>query len=302
VKKNNRENPAGGRTTKAGYVALIGRTNVGKSTFLNRIMEAKVAIVSDSPQTTRRQILGIHTDRRGQIVFFDSPGIHKPHFKLNERMMKDVYSSLMDADIILYFVEIDDRRPDAFILGMIRDAKQPLFLIINKIDKYSRGRVLERIQAFKDLTEWDEIVPMSALRGDNVDHLETLLFEYLPPGEPFFPPEELTRQSDTYYVAELIREKVLRHTRQELPFTTSVKVQEMTDREKIRYIRAEIYVETHSQKKILVGKGGHLVKQVGAAARVEIEEYLGKKVYLDLYIKVVPGWRNSPQFLKDIFD
>lgn len=283
-------------------MALIGRTNVGKSTFLNRILDAKVSIVSNSPQTTRRQILGIKTTRQGQIVFFDSPGIHKPQFKLNERMMKDVHNSLMDADIILYFIEVKDFREDEFVLNMIRSLKKPSFLIINKIDLFKKPQVLRQIDIFKDKHEWKEIIPISALAGDNLDRLEKLIFRYLPENTNIFPPDGFTRQSETYYLSELIREKMLRLIRHELPFTTGVKIQEITEKEKITYIRAEILVESVSQRKILIGKHGHLIKQIGESARIELEDYFEEKVYLDLFVKVMPNWRNTPHILKDIFD
>jgi GTP-binding protein Era len=286
----------------SGYVALIGRTNVGKSTFLNHILETKVSIVSPSPQTTREQILGIKTVPRGQIVFFDSPGVHKPHFKLNEKMMKAVHHSLMDADIILYFVEIGDKREDEFILNLIEKLNKTTFLIINKIDKSNKARILTQIDQFMKQYAWSEIIPLSALRGDNIDRLEDLIFQYLPEGEHIFPPEEYTRQTEKYYIAELIREKILNMSRQELPFTTGVMIQEITERERVFYIRADIYVETLGQKKIIVGKHGSLVKQIGETARIDIEDYFNKKVFLDLFVRIVPNWRNSPHVLHDIFD
>lgn len=284
----------------SGYVALIGRTNVGKSTFLNSIMDTKVSIVSNKPQTTRKQILGIKTTPRGQIIFFDSPGIHKPYFKLNEKMMKDVHSSLLDADLVLYFIDIDDQREDEFALSMFENANKPIFLVINKIDKYGKAKILSKIDLFKDSFQWTEIIPLSALKGTNVDLVEDLIYKYLPENEPFYPDEEFTLQSERFYVSEMIREKVLASTKAELPFTTTVKVEEITDKEKVIYVRAEIYVETQSQKKIMVGKHGNLVKQVGELARKDLEDYFDKQVYVDLYIKVVPNWRNSPHILSQI--
>lgn len=284
----------------SGYVALIGRTNVGKSTFLNAIMESKISIVSDKPQTTRKQILGIKTTERGQIVFFDSPGIHKPYFKLNEKMMKDVHSSLLDADVILYFIEIDDQREDDFAVGMFQDPGKPVFLVINKIDKYGKAKALQRIDRFKDTYKWAEIVPLSAKTGMNMDLIEDLIYKYLPENDNFYPEEESTLQTEKFYVSEMIREKVLVSSRAELPFTTMVQVEEITDKEKVMYIRAEIYVETPSQKKILVGKHGNFVKTIGEMARKDLEDYFDKQVYVDLFIKVVPNWRNSPHILSQI--
>lgn len=284
----------------SGYVALIGRTNVGKSTFLNAIMESKISIVSDKPQTTRKQILGIKTTERGQIVFFDSPGIHKPYFKLNEKMMKDVHSSLLDADVILYFIEIDDQREDDFAVGMFQDPGKPVFLVINKIDKYGKAKALQRIDRFKDTYKWAEIIPLSAKTGMNMDLIEDLIYKYLPENDNFYPEEESTLQTEKFYVSEMIREKVLVSSRAELPFTTMVQVEEITDKEKVMYIRAEIYVETPSQKKILVGKHGNFVKTIGEMARKDLEDYFDKQVYVDLFIKVVPNWRNSPHILSQI--
>lgn len=284
----------------SGYVALIGRTNVGKSTFLNAIMEAKIAIVSSKPQTTRKQILGIKTTEKGQIVFFDSPGIHKPHFRLNEKMMKDVYASLTDADLILYFIDISDRKQDEFVLSLLTDLKKNVFLVINKIDKFGKGKILQKIDQFKEVYPWTEIVPISALKEINLVLLEELIYKYLPENRGFYPDDELTLQTEKFYAAELVREKVLLMAEDELPFTTTVKVEEITDKEKVLYIRAEIYVESLSQKKILVGKHGNFVKLVGKLARKELEDYYDRKVYLDLFIKVVANWRNSPFILSQL--
>ncbi len=288
---------------RSGYVALLGRTNVGKSTFLNAIMETKVSIVSNKPQTTRRQILGIKTTERGQVIFFDSPGIHKPQYRLNEKMMKDVHNSLVDADLLLYFVDIQDKREDEFILEMLNSVPKPTILVINKIDKFKKSKALLRMDELKDIFPWKEIVPLSALKNINVDLLEDLIFKYLPEGENFFPEEEYTSQTERFYISELVREKLLNLTRSELPFTTTVKVEEITDRDNdVTFVRAEIYVESQSQKKIVVGKQGSLIKQIGEEARKDIEDYFDRKVYLDLFVKVVPNWRNSPHVLHDIFD
>ncbi|HER19477.1 MAG TPA: GTPase Era [Chromatiales bacterium] len=294
MKKNNARH--------SGYVALVGRTNVGKSTFLNALLEAKIAIVSAKPQTTRRKIVGIKTTDRGQAVFFDSPGLHKPHFKLNELMMKDVRDALHDADLVLYFVDIGAPQHDEFIFSLLQDSKKPVFLAINKIDKLNRGRVLEKIQEYKDAFPWREIVPISAKRGDNLELIEELIFRYLPEGEDLYPAEETTLQSQAFYVGELVREKVLDRVEDELPFTTTLKVEEIKDRGDTVYVRADVYVENTAQKKIVIGRQGGLIKLIGTDGRAALEEYFGKKVFLDLFVKVVPGWRNSPQVIRDIFD
>ena len=284
----------------SGYVALVGRTNVGKSTFLNNILETKVSIVSNKPQTTRKQILGIKTTKKGQIIFFDSPGIHRPYFKLNEKMMKDVHASLLDADIILYFIEITDRKEDEFAISLFKGLNKTIFLVINKIDKFGKGKILGKIDYFKDVYPWNEIVPISALKGTSIDLLEDLLYQYLPEGDGFYPEEAYTLQTEKYYVSELIREKVLHHADAELPFVTTVHVEEITDKGNVMYIRADIYVEKHSQKKIIVGKQGNFVKLVGQLARKELEDYFEKQVYIDLFVKIVPNWRNSPTILSQL--
>ena len=284
----------------SGYVALLGRTNVGKSTFLNALMQAKVAIVSNKPQTTRKRILGIKTSDRGQIIFFDCPGIHKPHFKLNELMMKDVNDALHDADLILYFIDMAYPKEDDFVISLLGKAGKKVFLVINKIDKLNKGKVLEIIQHDKDLFPWQEIVPISAIRGDNLKLIEELIFDYLPEGENFYPADETTVQSEKFFIGELIREKMLNWVEDELPFTTSIKIEEIKDRGEVVYVRAEIYVESRAQKKIVIGKNGNMIKQIGLQARLSLEEYFGKKVFLDLFVKIVPGWRNSNQVIQDI--
>jgi len=286
----------------SGTVALVGRTNAGKSTFLNTVLEAKVSIVSSKAQTTRRQILGIKTTERGQIVFFDSPGIHRPQHKLNERMMKDVHASMGDTDLILYFVDISLRRDDPFIISMLEPLKKPVFLVINKIDKFSKSKILEFIQFHKEKYPWAEIVPISALRGENTDYLLDLIFKYLPEGPAFYPEEEITIQSERYYAAEIVREKLLNETEDEIPFTTSVKTLQIEKKENVVVVRCDILVESKSQKKIVIGSQGSRIRSIGEAARMELEEYFSQKVYLELFVKIVPNWRNSPQAINDMLD
>lgn len=281
-------------------MALLGRTNVGKSTFINALLKTKVAIVSDKPQTTRKRILAIKTGERGQIVFFDCPGIHKPHFKLNELMMKAVNDALADADLILYFIDLAFPKQDDFVISLLEKAGKKVFLVINKIDKLNKGKVLEQIQHEKDLFPWQEIVPISAIRGDNLDLIEELIFDYLPEGENFFPEDEYTQQSENFFIGELIREKMLFWIDDELPFSTTIKVTEIKDRGTVVLVRAEIYVESSSQKKIIIGKSGKMIKQIGQTSRQTLEEYYEKKVFLDLFVKIVPGWRNSNQVIQEI--
>ncbi len=263
---------------RSGYIALIGRTNVGKSTFLNAVLQMKVAIISDRPQTTRKRILGIKTTAKAQMIFFDCPGVHRPQFKLNERMMKEVNDALLESDLILYFVEVEDQRPDDFLLAMLKQANKPVFLVINKIDRLNKVHVLQRIDMYQALYPWREIVPISALQGDNLDRLLELIEKALPCGENFFDAEQWTQQSERYYLSELIREKLLQHVRDELPYITLVTIEEVKDRGDLVYVRADIGVETASQKKIVIGRKGGLIKQVGQEARRELEDYFGKQV------------------------
>jgi GTP-binding protein Era len=221
---------------------------------------------------------------------------------MNERMMKAVHSSLMDADLILYFVDIDDRRQDEFAISLFQECKKPVFLAINKIDKYIKSKVLEKIDFFKDLFPFSEIIPLSALKGTNMELIEELIYQYLPVNDYFYPDEEYTMQTEKFYVSEQIREKILGNTKAEIPFTTMVMVEEIKKREKNIYIRAEIYVETRSQKKILVGKQGRFIKKIGELARKDLEDYFDKKIYLDLFIKIVPNWRNSQHILGQLED
>jgi len=264
-------------------------------------METKVAIVSDKPQTTRKRILGIKTTARGQIVFFDSPGVHKPHFQLNQSMMKEVHDSMADADLILYFVPLQDERTDPFMLELLQQAGKPVFLIINKIDLFNKGKILDKISFFKDIFPWKEIVPVSALTGLNLDRLEDLLYLYLPEGEAIFPSEEWTKQSEKFYISELIREKLLRLIRDELPYITAVQIEQIEDKDRLVVVQANIVVESNSQKKILIGKKGTMIREIGQTARQELEDYFSKQVFIELYVKVMPNWRNSPYVIKDIF-
>jgi len=284
-------------------VALVGRTNAGKSTFLNTLMESKISIVSEKPQTTRRRILGIRTTPMGQAIFFDSPGIHVPRSRLNERMMKDVHAALADTDLILHFMDLSQCREDPFVFDMLRATRKPLILVLSKADLVGRLSILPLISKLKDQCPWEEIVPISSVRNENIELLEGLIFKHLPPGIPIFPEEEVTSQTERFYLGELIREQILNLTRDELPFTTSVRVEEMADHGATRYIRAQIYVEHQNQRRILIGRQGQLLKTIGTGARQEMEAYYGgRKVFLELFIKVVPDWRNSEFLLGDVLD
>ena len=275
---------------------------MGKSTFLNAMMERKISIVSQRPQTTRRQILGVKTTKKGQIVFFDSPGIHVPHHELNKKMMKHVHHTFSVANLICYFKSVDERRKDPFVIGLLKEMKIPVFLILNKIDRFKKTRALEAIEFYKDDYPFAEIVPVSALRGDNMDYLQNLIYRYLPRMPNIYPEDTHTLQSEKYYLSEIIREKLLLQVRDELPFTSHVYITELESRDRLRYIKAAVAVEKRSQKKIVIGRQGQMLKKIGTLARRDLEEYFGQKVFLELVVKVIPNWRDSHVILKDLIN
>ena len=285
---------------KTGYVALVGRPNSGKSTLLNAFLGQKVAIVSDKPQTTRISILGIKTTDKGQIVFIDNPGIHKPLHTLNKRMMNFVYSALETSDVVCLLVDATEKfgHGDEYVLEILRKVKTPVFLLINKVDIVRKDRVLPVIDHYKDLFPFRDIVPISALTGINLDVLEKLITEALPDAPKLYSDEEITDQSERFLFAEIVREKVLKYVREELPFVTAVYIESIEKKDQpVTYIRASIFVEKDSHRKIVIGRHASLIKQVGIEARREIEDYIGHKVYLDLQVRVREGWRDSEDVL-----
>lgn len=284
---------------KSGFVALVGRPNSGKSTLLNQLLKEKVSIVSDKPQTTRHKILGILNQEESQVVFIDTPGIHKPGHELNRRMMQVVEDSLEGADLLLLLVDasIPFGKGDLYVLEMLRQRQLTTILILNKMDLITREQLLPFMARYSELYPFAEIVPLSALRGENLDLLINLILKYLPEGPPYFPEDQYTDQTERFLVAELVREKVLLHMQQELPYSTTVQVTQFEDREELAVIHCDIYVERDSQKKIVIGKGGVQLKQIGMEARPEVEEMLQKRVYLELFVKVKPHWRDDPRFL-----
>ncbi len=290
---------------KVGYVALIGRPNAGKSTLLNKILGEKVAIISDKPQTTRTSILGIKTTEKGQIIFLDNPGIHKPLHGLNKRMMNFVFSSLQTSDLICLLIDTTLRfgHGDQFVLDTLKDIKAPVILLINKVDIIKKDKILPLIEKYNELFNFKEIIPISALKGTNVDILEEKIYENLPEAEKMYPDDEVSIQSQKFLLSEIIREKVLHHVRQELPFVTATFIDEIEDRPKdkdgraVKYILARIFVEKDNQRKIIIGRHGSLIKTIGTEARKEIEHILDAKVYLDLQVRVKDRWRDSPNVL-----
>jgi GTP-binding protein Era len=289
---------------KTGFVSLIGRPNAGKSTLLNRIIGEKVAIVSDKPQTTRTRILAVKNHDSGQIVFVDTPGIHRPLHRLNVRMVDAAVETLREVDVVAVIFDASTRpgHGDEFVSGLLKGLRTPVVLVLNKIDLVAKAKLLPLIEQARQWHEFAAIVPVSAATGDGVDALERVLLEQLPDGEPGFPLDYLTDQPERTLVAETVREKVLQHTRAELPFSTAVVVDQFDEEDRARILRlyCTIYVETDSQKPIVIGRAGEMIKRIGTEARVDLEAFFGTKVFLDLRVKVNPDWRNDDRALDDI--
>ena len=289
---------------KAGFVSLIGRPNAGKSTLLNRIVGEKVAIVSDKPQTTRTRIVGVKNYEGGQVVFVDTPGVHKPTHRLNVRMVDTALEAMRDVDLVTLVVDasVKPGPGDKYLLTLLADVKSPVILALNKVDLVSKPRLLPRLEEYQRAHPFVELVPISAADGTNVDVLERLFLEHLPEGEPLFPPDYLTDQPERFYAAEIVREKVLQLTRDELPFSTAVVVDRFEEPEDdgITNVYCTILVERESQKPIVVGKAGGMIKAIGTAARAELESFFARRIYLDLHVKVKSEWRDDERVLDDI--
>lgn len=288
---------------KSGFVSIIGRPNVGKSTFLNRIIGQKIAIMSDKPQTTRNKIQGVYTENDSQVIFIDTPGIHKPKHKLGDFMVKMAQTTLKEVDIVLFMVNATEGfgRGEEFIIEKLQETKQPVFLVINKIDQVHPEQLLELIDQYRKLHEFAEIVPISALDGNNVDALIGAIKKYLPEGPQYYPDNQVTDHPERFIIAELIREKVLHLTREEVPHSVAVVIDAIQKREGgAVYINATIVVERASQKGIIIGKQGKMLKEVGKRARFDIEALLGSKVFLEVWVKVQKDWRNKMSQLRDL--
>lgn len=290
---------------KSGFVALLGRPNAGKSTLLNRIVGQKLAIVSDKPQTTRTRVVGVKNYPDGQVVFVDTPGVHKPTHRLNVRMVDIALESMREVDVLALVVDaaVKPGKGDRYMLDLLKEASQPSILVLNKVDLIAKARLLPVIDHYRQEHPFAEIVPASAVDGTNVDTLERLFLQYLPDGDPLYPPDYLTDQTDRFFVAEIIREQVLQLTHDELPFSTAVvvdKFDEAADDGKRVDLYCTILVERESQKPIVIGKGGAMIKQIGTSARVQLEEHLEKHVYLDLHVKVKSEWRDDDRTLDEI--
>ncbi|MDQ0286490.1 GTP-binding protein Era [Desulfofundulus luciae] len=287
---------------KSGFVAIIGRPNVGKSTLLNQLVGHKVAIMSDKPQTTRHKIHSIITRDDAQIIFLDTPGIHKPRHKLGEYMVEVALGALREVDVILFLVEPQLPGPgDEYIINQLREVTTPVILVINKIDLLdNKAELLPLIDVFSQKYNFAEIIPVSALKPENLDRLVELVVSYLPSGPKYYPDNMVTDRPEQFIMAELIREKVLHLTAQEVPHGVTVVVEEVEPRsDQLLYVRAVIYTEKESHKAILIGKGGRMLKEIGRLAREEMELLLGSKIYLDLWVKVKEDWRNQDLYLRN---
>ncbi len=286
---------------KTGFVSIVGRPNAGKSTLINSIIGLKVAIVSDKAQTTRNNIQGIYTDNDSQIVFIDTPGVHKPKHRLGKYMNKQVYYSLDDADIILFLIDATTPfgKGDQFILDKLKEEKASVFLVLNKIDKMPKENLLKLIQDYKDLFDFKEIIPISALKKDNTDELIKAIKNYLNEGELYYPEDYYTDKSVNFMIGELIREKVLRYTEEEVPHAVTCLLEKYEDNGSSIHINALIIVEREGLKKILVGHNGSMIKKIGIESREDIESLVGKKVYLELFVKTVKNWREREKYLTE---
>ena len=287
---------------KSGFVAIVGRPNVGKSTLLNRIVGQKIAIMSDKAQTTRNKIQGVYTTPEAQLIFIDTPGIHKPKHRLGDFMVESAYSALREVDAVLFMISADQKRGrgDDFIIERLKNVQSPVYLIINKIDKVHPDELLGIIEDYSAQMPFAQVVPISATEGNNGDRLMEVLIAEMPEGPQYFPDDQVTDHPEYFIVSELIREKVLFLTRDEVPHSVAVVVDSMkrNENDKIQ-IQATIIVERDSQKGIIIGKGGKMLKEIGTKARKDIENLLGDKVFLELWVKVQKDWRDKRVYLQD---
>lgn len=285
---------------RSGYVSITGRPNVGKSTLLNTILGEKVAIVTPKPQTTRNRIIGIKNTADSQIVFIDTPGIHKPKHMLGELMVREAKEVFKEVDIILFLVEpIEPRQGDLSILENIFSLNKPVFLLINKIDKVKKPDLLPIIERYNHTYPFNEIIPISAIKGDGIEILLQKILAYLPEGPKYYPEDLLTDQLERFMVSEIVREKIMQMTEEEVPHSVATEIVDWKEREDgVIFIKVNIYVEKEGQKGIIIGKSGDKLKAVGSKARVEIERLLGTKVFLELWVKIKKDWRSNEKMLK----
>jgi GTPase len=288
---------------KSGFVSFLGRPNAGKSTLLNRIVGQKLAIVSDKPQTTRTRVVGVKNYPDGQVVFVDTPGVHKPTHRMNVRMVGTALEAMREVDVVALVVDasVKPGQGDHFLLGLLKDVKAPVILVLNKVDLVAKPKLLPLLEQYHRAHPFAELVPLSAVDGTNVEILEQLFLKYLPEGEPLYPPDYLTDQTERFFVAEIVREQVLQLTHDELPFSTAVVIDKFDEAERgLMRLYCTILVERESQKPIVVGKNGSMIKNIGTAARLALEEHFSQRVYLDLHVKVKSEWRDDDRLLDDI--
>ncbi len=292
---------------KSGFVSLIGRPNAGKSTLLNRLVGTKLAIVSDKPQTTRNRILGVKNYPDAQIVFLDTPGIHRPLHRMNVRMVDAAVDTIHEVDVLGLVVDVTEPpgKGDRFVLDLVKNATAPLFLILNKIDQIKKSRLLPLMQQYSELGTFAEIVPISAATGDNVDRLERAIIDRMPQGEAKYPADYLTDQPERFFAAEIVREKLLQFTHAEIPFSSAVIVDRFEepaegDKKPLLKLYCTIVVDRESQKPIVVGRGGDMIKRIGTAAREDLERFFDARVFLDLHVRVKSEWREDDAVLDDI--
>jgi GTP-binding protein Era len=284
---------------KAGFVNIFGKPNAGKSTLLNALMGEKLAIVSSKVQTTRHRIKGIRTEKEYQIIFSDTPGIIEPKYKLHERMMQAVKSSLEDADVALLLVDVNDNWEECHAIFESLRLRVPAIVVINKTDTADKTKEGACFSFFKEQNYAKELTGISALRGAGIDDLLQMILKYLPEGEPFFAEDELTDLSERFFVAEMIREKIYQYFEDEIPYQTTVLVHEFKQKTGLLKIGANIIVQRETQKAIIIGEGGRMIKKIGSEARKEIETFVGQKVFLELFVKVRPNWRENDLFLRE---
>ncbi|AZP05454.1 GTPase Era [Jeotgalibaca ciconiae] len=287
---------------KSGFISIIGRPNVGKSTLLNRMVGQKIAIMSDTPQTTRNKIQGVVTTDQAQMIFIDTPGIHKPKHRLNDFMLQSAYSTFNEVDIVLFMVNAEEERGagDNFIIERLKNIRTPKFLIINKIDKIKPEELLKIITDYTTVQEFDEVIPISAINGNNIDAMLETIQKYLPEGPQYYPADQVTDHPEYFIVSEFIREKVLQLTRDEIPHSVAVVVESMQRNENNKiHVHATIVVDRASQKGMIIGKGGKMLKEIGTRARRDIEMMLGDKIFLELWVKVQRDWRDKQTYLQE---
>ena len=293
---------------RSGFVSIIGRPNAGKSTLLNALVGEKIAIVTEKPQTTRTRIQGMLNVKAqpgrpaGQIIFVDTPGVHKPDSRLNRKMMQEIHAALESRDLVLLIVDVTEKFGPGgqHVIDLIKKSGGPAFLLLNKIDRLHKDKLLPIIDHYSKLHDFREIIPISASKGDGLDILTDKIVRALPDGPRYFPEDQFTDQPERFIASEIIREKVLLKTSKEIPYATAVLIERFEETDRLTRIAAAIYCERDGQKAILIGKGGQKLKEMGTAARLELESLLGKKVFLELFVKVKPGWRQSAAFVDEL--